>query len=136
MHAFITSRLDYYNSLLAGSPSQLYARLQRIQNSAARLVSKTKKFDHITPVLIKLHWLPIPLRITYKLLLLVFKAQNNLGPCYLTELLTPYAPSRQLRSSSKALLQPKKSKLVHYGDRSFSVLAPSLWNDLPLALCC
>ena len=90
MHAFITSRLDYCNSLLAGSPSQLYARLQRIQNSAARLVSKTKKFVHITPVLIKPHWLPIHFCITYKFLLLVFKAQNDLGPVYLTELQNRY----------------------------------------------
>ncbi|KAK7906725.1 hypothetical protein WMY93_015337 [Mugilogobius chulae] len=60
IHAFVTSRLDYCNSLLYGSPAKLLNRLQYIQNSAARVLTHTSSCDHITPVLRDLHWLPSP----------------------------------------------------------------------------
>ena len=75
-----------------------------------------------------------PIRITYKVLLLTYKTLHDLGPSYLEELLMPHNPTRQLRSSGKDLLKVAKSRLVHYGDKSFSVCAPSLWNDLPSSL--
>ena len=132
IHAFVTSRLDYCNSLLFGLPSTSLYRLQRIQNIAARILTRTKKFDHITPVLKSLHWLPIHLRIKFKILLLCFRIINGLAPAYLSDLLTPYKQSRTLRSSSKSLLFIPESKLKTYGDRSFACAAPLLWNNLPL----
>ena len=74
MQSLVMSRLDYFNALLIGIQHDLIAKLQRLQNSAARIVSRTGKYEHITPVLIKLHWLPIKFRIQFKVLLLVYKA--------------------------------------------------------------
>ena len=97
VHAFITSKVDSANSLLYGLPKFLIDRLQNVQNFAARGV--TKKYDHIKPVLRQLHWLPISQRITYKIVLVTYKALNGQAPDYITEPLEPYVPTRNLRSS-------------------------------------
>ena len=73
IHAFVSSRLDYCNSLLYGLPQVQIEKLQRVQNAAARLIFKEPKFSHITPVLYQLHWLPIKYRIEFKILLFTFK---------------------------------------------------------------
>ena len=131
VHAFITSKLDNASSLLYGLPKFLIDRLQNVQNAAAHVVTRTRKYDHIKPVLKQLHWLPVSQRINYKILLLTYKALNGQAPSYITELLEPYVPTRNLRSSSKNLLKVPSVKLVSYGHRCFSFVAPSLWNSLP-----
>ena len=90
------------------------------------------RYDHITPILKSLHWLPIRYRTEYKLLLLTFKALHHLAPSYLTDLLQLDHPTRTLRSSSDSLLTAHCARLRNYGDRAFCVAAPKLWNDLPL----
>jgi len=65
VHAFISSKLDYCCSLLYGLPKHMISSLQSVQNTAARIVTLAKKFDHITPVLIQLHWLPVHFRILF-----------------------------------------------------------------------
>ena len=78
VHAFVSSKLDYCNSLLYGLPKHnMMSSLQSVQNTVARIVTLTKKFDHITPVLIQLHWLPVHFRILFKVLLLVYEALNG-----------------------------------------------------------
>jgi len=129
VHAFISSKLDNLNSLLYGLPGKLLHKLQRVQNAAARLVTRTKKFDHITPVLKQLHWLPVKERIDYKVLLLTYKALNGQGPAYIKEMLIPCTGPR---SRERLLLQIPVTKLVTYGDRAFSKAAPKLWNAIPV----
>jgi len=97
----ISSRLDYCNSLLHGISDTLLRRLQPVQNAAARLVTGTRRCDHITSVLQQLHWLPVHQRVKFKLAVLVYKAFNNLAPPYLSDdcQLVATIGRRQLRSS-------------------------------------
>ncbi len=69
VHAFMTSRLDFCNALLGGCPASSINKLQIVQNAAARVLTRSRKYDHITPILQSLHWLPIKYRISYKILL-------------------------------------------------------------------
>lgn len=131
VHALISSKLDFCNSLLYGLPKSSLQKLQFVQNAAARLVSFSRKTEHITPVLYKLHWLPVEKRIEFKILLLTFKVLHNMAPSYLNDLISSYIPSRSLRSSSSNLLVKKPYNLKSYGKRSFSSAAPELWNALP-----
>ncbi len=131
-HAFVTNRLDSNNSLLVGLPDCLIRKLQYVQNSTARMITRTQKFEHITPILKDLHWLPVAQCISFKILLFTYKCVNNLAPSYLCDLLQIYKPLRSLRSADKYLLCVPATNLVTYGDRSFSKAAPILWNNLPL----
>ena len=90
-----------------------------------------RKQDHITPTLKALHWLPVEKRIIFKILLMTYKTLNGLAPSYLTTIITPYHPTRKLRSSSRSTLQVPRVKTSNYGDRAFSSAAPKLWNSLP-----
>ena len=130
VHAFISSKLDYCNGLFYGLPSSEYRNF-RLQNAAARSITQTKKFDHITPVLINLHWLPIEHRVIFKLLLFTYKALHGLAPDYLANLLTFYKPVRTLRSSRSINLFVPRTRTSSYGDRSFACVSPRLWNKRP-----
>ena len=132
VHAFVTSRLDYCNSLLYGVPTMLLTKLQRVQNMAARIINRSSKCEHITPVLYSLHWLPVKYRIEYKVGLLVFKCLHALAPSYLSVLLREYVPTRSLRSAGQGLLHVPKTRLSTFGDCAFASFAPRLWNDLPV----
>ncbi|KAI2668349.1 Unconventional myosin-VIIb [Labeo rohita] len=134
VHAFVTSRLDYCNSLYCGISKSQIARLQLVQNAAARFLRKCRKHEHITPILKDLHWLPVSQRIHFKILLFVYKSLHNLAPAYLSELLHLYSPSRTLRSCDQALLVVPHVRLKRRGARAFAVAGPQLWNILPLEI--
>ena len=117
------------NSLLAGLPRTVLAKLQRCQNIAARVITCTPATDHITPVLMNLHWLNVTQRNEYKLLRYVYRALNGMAPAYITELLQPYVAGRCLRSSDSHLLCVPRT--IHsWGNRIFSKTL--LWSMLPL----
>ncbi len=90
----------YCNALLGGCPASSINKLQIVQNAAARVLTRSRKYDHITPILQSLHWLPIKFRISYKILLLAYKALNDLAPAYLTNLLSRYNLTRSLRNKT------------------------------------
>ena len=133
VQALITSRLDYCNSLLTTITSAQVNQLQKMQNKAARLVTRTPRLHHITPVLKQLHCLPLECRIQFKVIVMVFKCLHNEAPSYLCDLLQPRKVDSRLRSDSAIrLYQPIARKSV--GERAFSVTAPKLWNNLPTDL--
>ena len=131
VHAFVSSQLDCGNSLLFGLPEYQLAKLQRLQNSAARMVTLTRRREHISPILRDLHWLPVKSRIIYKLLLTTYKALNGLAPSYIRELIVIKDPVRPLRSSAALQLHRQSVNTITYGQRSFTYAAPELWNKLP-----
>ena len=131
VHAFVTTKLEYCNHLYFGLPKYQVNKMQRIQNTAAWLVTCSSKHDHITPLLQQLHWLPVSYRIVFKILLLVYKARHGLCPGYVSELLQERKSSPALRSSSPGLLATPTSRTKTNGERTFSVSSPKLWNGLP-----
>jgi len=132
VHDFVTSHLDYCKSLLSGVPQYQLNHLQKILNAAGRLVCLVPKFDHITPYLIDLHWLPAEFRIKFKVLIFVFKALNGMAPRYISDLIRKKSsPRSALRSNDLMLLVMPRTKCKTLGDRAFAYAGPSMWNKLP-----
>lgn len=136
IHAFISSRVDYCNSLLYGLPKCQLNKLQRVQNAAARLVFQESKYCRISPLLRSLHWLPVKYRIDFKVLLLTFKAIHGMAPQYLSNLISlKEFTGYNLRSSNSMLLStPTCKSFKTLGDRAFCMAAPTLWNSLPYSV--
>ena len=138
IHALITSRLDFCNSILYNLPNKQIEILQRIQNQAAHMLKRIPRRNHITPVLRELHWLRIHDRIIFKILLLTHKAVNNTAPEYLCDLIRLNVKSTTIRTRASfdpcLLCVPPISKTCanSFFDRSFVYAAPTLWNALDL----
>ena len=133
IHAFVSIRLDYCNGLLY---MDLISILQRVQNTAARIVYCMPTFCHITPRLFDLHWLPLKFRIYYKIIITTFKCLHNTVPHYLSSLLSVQMNSKYgLISTNQLLLsRPNFKTLATIGDRAFIAAAPKLWNTQPLTI--
>jgi len=136
VQAFISCRLDYCNSLLAGVADVYLRQLQSVQNAAARLVAGAHRHDHITPVLVGLHWLPVRQRIIYKTAVLVWKCLHDAAPRYLADLCVPAHSvhgRQQLRSTASGTLLVPRARTAT-GQRSFAINGPRTWNSLPADL--
>ena len=118
-------------------------KLQRIQDSLARIIFKETKYCHITPLRKQLHWLPVEFRIQFKQCLLVYKTLKTGVPSYFNSWLTPYSSTLNTRRSnpSNVLLKrvgfkPSIYKSKSHFDHSFAVSGPELWNSLPIHVRC
>ena len=132
--ALVLSNLDYCNALLSGITAHQLQRYQRIQNWAARMISGIKLEDHITQILQDLHWLPVNFRISYKLMLYIYKSINGHSPSYLTQMLEIKGRPVRLRQFDDQLqLMVPRTRRLGTG-AAFSVNGPKLWNALPLNL--
>ena len=135
VQAFVTSHLDYCNSLPFGVPKYQTDRLYKVLNAAARLIFRIPKFDHISSALSHLHWLPVTYRVHFKLLLLVYKSLNNQGPQYIQQYLQPHSISgHHPRSCDQGLLKILRTNFKTFGDYAFARSGPLLWNKLPLEI--
>jgi len=134
MTAFISSRLDYCNATLYGVAAGNLHWLQVVMNAAARLVSDTGKYEHITLVLRDIHWLSVQLRITFKIAVLAVHCVRGTCPVYFTDVCVPLAAIHtNLRAADRGDLVVPSTK-TKIGGRSFRVAAPTVWNSLPLHL--
>ena len=110
--------------------------MQRVQNSAVRLVSGLQRRDHVTSSLRELHWLPIRYRIMYKLCLTMHNVHVGRSPHYIIDTLSPIAdmPNRgRLRSSASRKYELPALRLK-IGERAFSYSGPAYWKSLPSEL--
>ena len=139
----ISSRLDYCNSFLVGMSENNFAKLQRVQNLVARVVSGTKRYDHvkrevvhITPVLAQLYWLPVKARVSFKLASLVYNIRQSHTPKYLALCLVGHQAARDLRHCAvgatgllKVTTTKRKTSSI-----AFSHAAPKLWNSISVSV--
>ena len=130
VNAFVISRLDYGNVLLAGLPREHLNKLQRIQNIAARIITFTPR--HITPILSELHMPPVE----SKILLRVSRCLDGTAPLYIENMLKRQCSTGRIRSSQQHTLEVPRTERVSFEDRSFKVIGPRLWNSLPIAIKC
>ena len=129
----VLSHLDYANGILGGLPKSSLNKMQAVQNMAAKITLGKGKYDSVTSCLVQLHWLPIKFRIDYKIVSLVHKCLHGEAPPYLArmmEYMKPTRPGLHSEMDNTRLLVPKTSKKT-FAARSFSVLGPTLWNELP-----
>ena len=127
--AIVGSRLDYCNSLPAGTSVQNLSRLQLVQNTLARVVAQKPRYCHITPVLIDLHWLPVCQRIEFKIATTAFKVLHYQQPSYLAEMLPRYTPSRSLRPSASTTISVPLRKPRWYFQNHFPQLYPTFGTN-------
>ena len=129
--ALVLSKLDYCNSLLAGSAKYQLEKLHRVQNMACRVIKNLRKYDHISSSLMGLHWLKVKECIEYKIACLVFRCRENTAPNYLADLLPTRTSNRDLRSTNSTAIPTLKCKNTQTRQAFFAGNGPDIWNSLP-----
>ena len=129
------SHLDYANALYYGLPDKTISHLQMVQTMSAKLTLKKPKYDSTREALAQLYWLPIKQRINFKIATITHECLYGTAPQYLKDLLILAPTPRSLRSSNdKTRLIFPFTKCKTFATRSFSISAPSVWNQLPMSL--
>ena len=131
VQALILSKLDYCNSLLAGTPQCYLSRLQCVQNMACRVVCNLRKYDHVSASMYSLHWLKVREHITYKIAYLVHCCKMRWAPQYLIDVLPTVTHNCSLRSSISGNIPSAKCQTILVSEGSFSAVGPKIWNSLP-----
>ena len=138
VHSLIVSKIDYCNSLLVGLPKVTLKKVQSILNRAARLIYSLPPQVPTTPFLMKLHWFSVKARVEFKICFIAFRALKFNQLLYIRELLSlaPVEPVMSLWSSNGPyhLCEPRAVGESNFANRSFSYVAPRLYNKLPLSL--
>ena len=127
----VLSKIDYCNSVLAGSPDYLIRRLQKIQNMACRIIFNLQKYDHISIHMKQLHWLKVRERIKFKIALLVFQCIHGSAPSYLQSLLSQNRGPYNLRSRVSMHLTIHHCTNTQARNGAFHYIGPRVWNSLP-----
>ena len=127
--SLILSKIDYCNAVLHGAPNYIIKKLQRVQNNAARIVLQEPRRSHTTPLLKRLHWLPIQQQIDYKVAVLTFKVRSTSMPLYLWPMIKDQEHVHNLWSATMSLSQP--SSRTTFVKRTFRCSVPAIWNLLP-----
>jgi len=138
VHAFVICRVDYCNAVLANIPALHLQPLQSVLNAAARVITRKRKYDHVSADMRDvLHWLPVRQRTEYKLCGYVYRSLHKSAPSYIAAMCNPVsevAGRQHLRSAAHGDVVVPSMRTKTYGLRSFSVAGPSLWNSLPASL--
>ena len=127
VHAVISSKIDYCNSVYYGINKNIISALQKVQNAAVRMIFKLKRRTSVSEYYKKLHWLKIEQRIYYKIILMVFKCANGIAPVQLTEKIIKF---KNIDTLTLNCMQCNSKS----GRRSFSYIGPRLWNEVPIEI--
>jgi len=135
VHAFVTSRVDYCNTILAGASKSITDKLQRVMNAAARVVSDTRKYDRGLTNLLhdELHWLDVPKRVQYKLCSTVHRCLQHKAPQYMKDCCihtSDIARWQHLWSAGCRQLLVLRHRRSMFRRRAFFVAGPMAWNSL------
>ena len=127
--ALVFSKMLYCSSVWANTSSLNVNKLQSIQNFACRIVTNTRKCDHVTPLLPELNWLPVREQLRYRDTVLAYKCQNGLAPQYLMDKFSKRLciHNRDTRARDSLQIPLFRTKT---GQRSFSFRGTNIWNNL------
>ena len=133
IHSYVISRLDYCNVLYYGLPNYNLKKIQNVFNRAARLIAGIPPRERITPVLIKLHWLPVKARIIFKMCVLTYQALRSGKPGYVRNMLKSFRPNTDvsLRHNDDPYRLEEPRSRSNVGTRAFERSAPRVFNKLP-----
>ena len=131
VQGLVISKLDYCNILLLGVSSNQLNKLQMMQNMGCRVINNLQKFDHVSSAMRDLHWLKIPQRIQFKVLVTIYQCVNGLAPPFVADLLNLNLNKKGLRSDTQGKLPIQRCHLSQVRDSSIRYAGPRLWNKLP-----